>query len=260
MTYGTVVLADAPVHFWRLADPGGAVLHDIGSSPRALEIGAGNIGPVTPYMGPASDGGAAYLLQNQALNYQDADLLIAQPCSLEIWFWLHSLRGVAQGFLALTDGVSNLEIGVDNALKVHAFGSGGGLTAAAATTRQQWHHLVLTATVAANNMYLDAINVATLVGGAIPVWHPGFIVGAGGSTTAPLRFSTAALAEAAIYATALTPGQVTNHYLAADNIAARPVYRNSGTWSVTTGSSQTVTEQIGTLVVPNLTRDLRNAP
>lgn len=241
MSYVTTILADNPIHYWRLADPGGALLHDLGSSPRALEIGAGNIGPVSPYTGPNSDGGSAFILQNQALNYQDADGTSVQPLSLECWFWLHSSRGVAQAFLALTDGVANLELGIDATLHVKAFASGGQPTAVAVTTRQQWHHLVLTASVAVCDLYLDGFNVATQAGGAIGAWHPGFIVGAGGSTTAPLRFCTAAIAECAIYGTKLTAGQVTTHFVAADNTASRPVYKSFGT-STTTGGVVTIPE------------------
>jgi hypothetical protein len=202
-----------------------------------LEIGAGTIGTVAPYVGPNSDGGAAYVLQNQALNYQDGDLASVQPLTLECWFWLHSGRGVAQAFLALTDGVANLEIGLDATLHPHAFSSGGGITSVTPVTRQQWHHLVLTQSVAAGDLYLDGFNVGTLVGGAIGAWSPGFIAGAGGSTTAPLRFSTAALAECAIYSTKLSAARVTAHFVAADNTAGRPIYRANGTFDISGGTA-----------------------
>ena len=259
MAYGATVLADAPRHYWRLADPGGLFFHDIGSAPRALQQGVAGVGFAAPYTGPASDGGSAWVGLGSALNYTDADLALTLPVSLECWFWLHHLQAAAVGFLSVSDGATTLEIGLDSTLHAHAFASGGGASAVAVTTRQQWHHLVLTNTGAAALLYLDAIQVAAPPAAVIGAWAPGFLVGGGGNPSAPLRLANAAIAEVAVFPAALTPARISAHYLAADTIASRPVYRNSGTWSVTTGSAQTVPEAINVLL-GDVTKNLGNAP
>lgn len=237
MTYLTEVIADAPLHFWRCADPGGALAHDLGSSPRALQIGAAQSPAILPYTGPNSDSGACFLGLGSALNYVDADLPLVLPITLECWFWLHHSSGAAADFLGVGDGAGvSVSIGVDATLHAHGFSSGGGLAAAAATNRQNWHHLVMTNTGATVLLYLDAIQVATIAAAALPAWSPGFVIGAGGNPGAPARFANAAIAECAVYGTALAAGRVTAHFVAADQVATRPVFRANGTFSTTSGT------------------------
>src|ERR1700693_3733491 len=239
MTYLSAVLADTPVHYWRMADSGGAYLHDLGSTPRALQIGGPGQGVVLPYSGPNSDGGAAWIGLNNGLNYTDLDLPFTQPCSLECWFWLHHLNAAIVGFLSVSDSVTAIEIGLDATMHAHAFTNGGTLVAAAPTTRQHWHHLVLTCSVAATALYLDGVNVAAGVGAAIGAWSPGFVVGAGGNPVAPTRFANTAIAEVAVYTGLLAAGRVTAHFVAADQVATRPVYRGHGGFYVTSGAANT---------------------
>lgn len=255
--YTAAVLADAPVHYWRLADPGGSLCHDIGSAPRALNtVGQGLF---LPYLGPVSDGGAAYVGQNQAINYQDGDLVIGDPVTLECWFWLQSIRSVAQGFLALTNGAINLEIGLDATYHPQARTSGGTRTSLAAVSTQHWHHLVLTDTLVLCSLYLDAFLVASGAGGVFAASGLGFIVGAGASPSAPARFATAALAECAIYPTALAAGRVTAHFVAADNILTRPVFKANGTFDVTTGLATGDTSNI-LAIQKDVVTTYKNAP
>lgn len=231
--YLTAILADSPTHYWRCADPGGALLHDIGSAPRALSEGVVGF-QATPYVGPVSDGGSAYFNLNTNCSYQDSDLNVTTPLSLECWFWLTTSAAAAQDFVGISNGATALAIGIDATLHAHAFSSGGGIASAATVTRDAWHHLVLTQTAALGTLYLDGANVGTLAGAAVNI-NPNFLVGSGGSAGAPTRFAHAAVSEAAVYASALSAAQVTTHFTAADQTTARPVFTGNGTFSTSSG-------------------------
>lgn len=245
MTYISEVLADSPTHFWRCADPGGALLFDIGSAPRALSEGV--VGFVcTPYAGPNSNGGAAYFDLNTNASYADSDLNVTTPLTLECWFWLEKSANALQDFLGISNGATALAIGVDATLHAHAFSSGGAIAAAAVTTRQAWHHLVLTQTAALGTLYLDAVSVGTLAGAAVNI-NPNFLIGSGGSAGSPVRFAHAAVSECAIYASALSAARVTAHFTAADNTTGSPVWGGGGLAGVGGSSGATNPLYLGIL-------------
>jgi hypothetical protein len=234
VTYLSAVLADAPVHYWRCADPGGALLHDVGSSPRALVNGLSGAAQM-PYIGPTSDGGSAYFDLNNNGNYGDGDLALTLPFSLECWCWIQKSFGTAQGFVSISNGALAVELGIDATLHPHAFTPLGTLVGAAALTRQAWHHLVLTCTLGACILYADAFNV-NAGGGAAATFNPFLVIGSGGTPVAPTRFAHAALAECAVYPVALAAGRVTAHFAAADLTAGRPVFRGGGSFDVSLGT------------------------
>ena len=236
MSYVNVVLADAPVHYWRLADPGGLLFQDIGSTPRALQAGVNGLSGFTPYTGPTGDGGAAFLGLNNILNYNDSDVTLTLPISLECWYWIHHFVGSAIGFFGVSDGTTPIEIGVDASLRPHAFPTGAAITAVAATDRQHWHHMVLTNTALASNLYVDGVNVGGGVAAAIAgAWHPSYVVGAGGTAAGPTRFGNAAIADVALYQVALSAAQVSAHFAAATATAQRPTFRGGGTFDTSGG-------------------------
>lgn len=257
MSYVSTVLADAPTHFWRCADPGGAILHDIGSSPRQLSQGiAGQ--SITPYSGVDSQGGAAYLDLNGNANYGDSDLANPTPFSLEAWFWLHKSAAAAQDFLGLSDGTTAVSIGVDATLHPHAFSMAGAIVGAAAVNRQHWHHIVLTQTVGAAILYLDAINVGA-IGGLATAFSPNIVLGSAGTAAAPVRFMHGGICEVAIYPVALAAGRVTAHFVAADSVATRPVYKGAGVFSTTTGEVS-INSDVLKLIGAQVTTRYQNAP
>src|SRR5215468_592343 len=60
MSYVSTVIADAPLHFWRAADGGGQLAHDLGSRPWTIHCGSLLLG----YTGVNSDGGAMFCAGN----------------------------------------------------------------------------------------------------------------------------------------------------------------------------------------------------
>ncbi len=193
------------------------------------------------YSGPISDGGSAWIGLNAAINYTDNDLALTTPVSLECWFWLHPLGAALVGMMAVGDGATTLELGLDATLHPHAFASGGPLTGPNPVTRQSWHHLVLTNTAASQVLYLDGLSVASGVAAPILVWSPGFVGGAGGNPSAPVRFCNAALAELAVYGTALSAARVAAHFAAADATSSRPVFSAAGGLAGAAGGDPTST-------------------
>lgn len=255
--YLTAVLADAPVHYWRCADPGGAILLDIGSSPRSVEYGL-SVGSHAA-VGPITDGGATWFGDNSAAFYRDQDLTLAEPLSLECLIWMIFSAGAAQDFLTVCNtGGAALSLGVDASIKAHAYSTGGGITAAAATTTQHWHHLVLSQTAVLGSLYLDGALVGSVAGAAfnLPV---AYILGAGGTLAAPTRFATGFLAEAAVYATALSAGRVAAHYAAIDALGAYPIGLVGGSVASGTGVPTVESTQV-TQIEADLVSIYQNAP
>lgn len=258
MTYLSAVLADNPLHYWRCADPGGSIVHDIGSSPDALLM-AGQYQEPLPYIGPNSDGGSILLngitgpwdLDGEALN---------NPFTVECWVWQQERTPATQycilanlaagGVLAalyLNNGVPNLQ----------GFGAPRA-TAVAAISKQHWHHLVGTVDALGNGLlYVDA------------VVQPGAVVGAGGAgsytkaiglvSPGGTNVLSGALSECAMYSAVLTPTQVNNHFVAADNTISRPIYKANGTWSITTGSLTSNAQQLA-VVLGDLSTTYLNNP
>lgn len=256
--YLAAVVADAPVHYWRCADPGGSLFHDFGSSPRALESGLSGALQL-PYLGPVTDGGAAVFDLNANASYGDSDLALPTPFTLECWVWIVKSAALAQGFVSVSNGTTACELGIDTTLHPHAFTLIGPLTAAAPLNRNTWHHLALTITLAASVLYVDGVNVAA-AGSAVVAFSPNLVIGSGGTAGGPTRFAHAAISEAAIYGTALSAARVAAHAAAADNTASRPVFNANGIFNITsTGQALADSAQI-TTIVEGVDRTFSNAP
>ena len=249
MSYVLTVLADAPRHYWRLTDPGGGLLHDIGAAAqRALTL----VGSSTlPYTGPASDGGSAWFDANAGAWHVSGDT-VKSPFSCEGWVWLHALVGAARG---LFGHYANVQTTAANTI---LFASGGpNVTSPAVLTEQAWHHVVGTYGPAGGaKLWIDGVNVALAAYGA--AWGPFAQVPAVGMFAAGTNFCSANIAEVATYDIELSPARISSHYLAADNLGSRPVFRTSGTPGAN-GSVVTVPEQL-TALVGDVTKNLGNAP
>lgn len=185
-----------------------------------------------PYLGPVSDGGSAFFELNGNASYGDADLTVALPFTLECWAWIRESVSALQGFVAISNGTIAIELGISAGLQAHAFTPAGAIQAVAALSRQAWHHLVLTVTLGTCLLYADGVQVAT-GGSAATSYSPTLVIGSGGSAGSPTRFAHAALAECAIYSSALSLARVAAHFAAADTVSLRPVWRANGTFDIT---------------------------
>lgn len=256
MTYLATVLADSPVHFWRCADPGGLLYHDLGSAPRSMQNGLSTATSL-PYLGPNSDGGSTFLSLNTNANYYPGDQTLATPFTMEVWAWLQK-GGTLQGFFAVSNNVNTMEVGVDGSNNAHFYDAVGANTTATAVSLQHWHQYVLVQQAASSTFYFDGAFVANGGGVALSGLFA-FMIGAGGYGASPARFANAAVAEVSIYPSALSAARVLAHYNAADQLAQRPIYRGSGEFSVVTGVVTDNTSQLNS-VLANITSTYLNSP
>jgi len=251
VSYVSVVLGDAPVHYWRLTDPGGGLLHDIGSGPRrALTV----VGQSTlPYTGPISDGGSCWFDANAGAWHFSGDV-VASPFSIECWVWRHSLRGSVE---AIAYHAEALQFTASNHVLYATFGDGN-IDSGAVLSEQAWHHIIGTfGPAGGGRLYIDAIQTGPIVGYAAlasSIHTPSV-----GMSDAGGLFGTANIAEFATYGVELSAAQVTNHFVAADNIASRPVYRGLGTLPSGTGGVSTVPE-LNEAIIGYVSKLLQNTP
>lgn len=231
MSYLTTVIADAPDHYWRAADPGGIFLHDIGSAPHTMLL---PIDGSVPYTGPNSDGGSFGPTGNGGARAQET-ILLPSPRTLECWYYpiivpksvfLISFDGVAFNQWGLsTDANGHIAMAVNNT----------NIISAVIPTSEHWHHIVGTYDGTNGRLYLDAI----LVGGPTAIAAPAntarnFEVGANTNHTA---IAYGAFAEVATYPVALSAARVTAHFLAVDNVPSTPVFRGPAFFSSGSDSS-----------------------
>jgi Concanavalin A-like lectin/glucanases superfamily len=222
VTYLATVLADAPVHYWRLADAAPLFLHDIGSSP--LHLGGGTLGGM-PWSGIAADGGSLDVAGNLGGLYLEA-ITQARPLSIEFWLYVPWLSGNLESLFYWDGNVANnVFCYMDATGHINLGGTGVTLlTMAAAITRQAWHHVVGSFNNGATILFVDGVNVANnLTQVTTPVNRPLALGMATGSTQALHGFIT----EAAVYGVALTLAQVQAHFNAQE-LTSPPVYLGGG--------------------------------
>jgi len=233
VSYVSTVLADAPLHFWRCADPGGALLHDLGSAPRAMASG---VQGMTPYTGPNSDGGSVLCTDGNGAVYRN-NVPVASPYSLEAFVWL-LWPSTATGILIQVNAIS-LYFVAGGQLESNFTGAHV-LTDPAAAAEQAWHHVCFTyGPTGGARLYKDALLVASSAYFGAISQNNNAALGASINTT---LFLNGLIAEAAIYGTELSASRVSTHFLAADNAASRPVFKLGGTFSSSTGGSTSISD------------------
>ncbi len=232
-----MVHGDAPVHWWRCADPGGRVLNDIGSA-TAVPLGIVLDGSL-PYSGPASDGGAAVFGRTSNAGLNQCYLAVpSHPFSLEAWLFPFDISNVGAVAFELQNGIMNsiaagaaflsLLMRTDGKFQFNFSGFGGNPSAiaAAASTFRAWHHVVGTYDGANLKLYVDGALSATTASAADASGSYDTIIG---QTNGHVD-STIGLAELAYYSTALSGAQVAAHFAAADSAASFPVYKGGGSY------------------------------
>jgi Concanavalin A-like lectin/glucanases superfamily len=228
VSYLSEVLADAPLHYWRLLDPDGSLVKDVGSTPQDLLpthslVNSGNA--LEHYSGPVSDGAAALFL---AVPYMcNNQPILAPPFTFE--WWVYSINHVdTQGSQIVISSNAN---GAGTVLFQATDQAGGTFLQAqvgsdsvsyAAASAHHWHHAVLVYTGAAITLYVDAVQQATL---AVVTAHSilGSSIAVGGLAPNGSEGAFRFLSEVAVYGIALSPARITAHFLAADNTASSPV-------------------------------------
>lgn len=223
MTYVTTVLGDSPAHYWRLADPGGFLAHDIGAGPFHLD--ANPASQWNGYSGIAADGGSsAFISGIEAWSGGDS-LLITAPLSIELWVWPLSFRGGATQDLFRWDNSSNPFANIQ-LLSNGTFRSNLANVSSTSVTvypLQHWHHVVGTYSVVnGNRLYVDGTIQATQASAsAFPtsaVIHIGIDTG---------NLCGCWMTEVATYNKELTAGEVSSHF-SAQELTGPPTYQLPG--------------------------------
>lgn len=223
MTYLSTILADNPVHYWRLADPGGSVAHDIGSNPIHLGLGPVNAGSLS-YSGIAANGGAAWIDSGFGWANINANT-IPKPITVEAWVWL-LINPLALMWVFDWGGfdTAGIDLVINTAGKVNADWVGTNAQSAAALTRQTWHHIAATVDASNLRLYVDGALAHTSATAAAPTTDQICI----GKNAGAGAFSAGAIAEVATYSAALSGTQIAAHY-AAQEINGPPIFNRSGT-------------------------------
>lgn len=226
MGYLQEVLADSPLHYWRLADPGGGIANDLIVPQRALLGQVGTIWPypVLGYSGPIRDGGSAELGNTAAFNTGGVLIQQAATISIEAWFWYAQTIGATQILVAWDYDTTGLGLGLNSNSGAQLWGSAANLSQLAALSIQTWHHLVGTWGPAGENLYVDGVLV--LANAAVSTRSANLTVWLGRTRLGGQVFN-GWISEVALYSGILPAGRVAAHYANADNLAP-PVFSAAG--------------------------------
>lgn len=253
--YLTAVLADSPVHYWRLADPGGGLAHDIGSSP--FHLGAG-LSPRFGYSNLNSDGGCEQVTGTDFPQSLGSIQSVTSPFSLELWIWPLG-QNTVNAFLWQWDGSASPESqAVYNANETVQFSVNAALTNPVTTLAPQaWHHIVGTYSGATGTLYLDGVNRGTFaLAGPVTIAKK---ISFGGTQGSASNVFQGFMSEIAIYSVALSATRVTAHFNAADQVSNVPVYTASGGLSGAPGAN-TQFVGISQQLLANISTTFKNNP
>jgi large repetitive protein len=218
--YLSAVIADSPVHYWRMADPGGGLAHDIGSAPIHLHGLGTAISQPLGYSGPISDGGSMDLcLDGQYANTGNPITIAVSAFSIEMWYW-NWQRLSSLGLL--------MQVQPTNQIALYRNGTGWQFLYNSASvistthyTSQAWHHIVATYDGTNMRLYVDALAAGPTA--IAPQSSIATLMELGANQALSGNWGNGFFAEVAIYSVALSPTQVTNHFIAADQSAQSPI-------------------------------------
>jgi len=236
-TYAATVLGDGPVLYYRLSDPSGNVAADSSNTGNVGTYAGGITQNVSGGLGGDPDG--AVLLDGSSGNVRAANSGSLSPTgsvTVETWVKWSGTPGT-QDIINKGDGATLAGSSYALAYVPGCGGCGLGFytyignsfTCACQTiapTPGRWYHLVGTRTASGQvAFYVNGSLAASASdgGGALNNVPSGLGVGASGSGSGTSLYpANATLDEAAVYATALTATQVSNHYQAAGGPPAAP--------------------------------------
>jgi len=234
VSYVSTVLADNPRHYWRCADPGGFLLHDIGAAAQVtLEAAQGSV--CLPYTGPASDGGSC-AVPTSGGPITVAFLTIASPMSLEVWEY--NIVDFVARYLVAFDGSPTNTFGMSTDAAGHLACSANSVNLISATlgVLESWHHYVQTYDGLSQRLYYDGALIAGPMAVLGPISGTRQLRFAGNSAGAGVAYG--AVAEAAVYNYALSAAQIAAHFAAANLTFQPPVFKGAaGTLDLSIGSS-----------------------
>src|SRR6266699_5220438 len=165
MSYLSTVLADAPLHYWRLADGQSYILHDIGSTPHHLPVNS----PVTAGGYSGIEAGAGSMVGFTLVDLYDT-FTTTYSGSLELWCYIMDQRSLEAGLVLFGNGSVNgdFQLWILSNGKPLGRAAAVTVTGLSAASVDAWHHLVITYNGAVAALYVDAVLQGTTasVGGA----------------------------------------------------------------------------------------------
>lgn len=242
MSYASVVLADNPVNYWRGADPGGNLLHDIGNTP--IHLAGGFAGQALGYSGIASDSGSFWCNNSQSYSFL-ATRNGLTPISIEAWVWPHYNDGGAQTIFGWDGNTGGVELDWLGTSKF-AF-TVSGIAQIIGTTvhnAQSWYHVVGTYDEVTMRLWVNALQEATFASALHKTWILKTTIG---STAGATNFCKSNICEVATYNYALSPTQITNHFLARE-VTGSPVFKLGGVYPQAVGGGSYDSDSIKTIL------------
>lgn len=226
--YNDTVLADNPVAFYHMAETSGTTMVDTIAAQNGAYSGsitlnvAGPQPPTFPAFDPTNTAVHSDDVTTSGTSTGKGDVptitgLNPTTYSMEVWFNYNSSK--LQYLLGRGSGgsLSYDTVGMNGSSLFFFNGVATTLSAFPGinVSTNSWHHLVFTRSPSAVNVYLDAVNVITLTSGTgFPATYGAstrIVVGDRPGDTGNLN-PTAAYDELALYSTALTQAQVSNHF------------------------------------------------
>lgn len=214
--YLAAVLADTPVHYWRMADPGGALAFDIGSSPNQLY----SFGQTQPgYKGPITDGLSGYFnngpyyrsfksfAQNPPYTFECLAFPVQFPNDQIAFYGTLSLGIRADGTPLITTPGSALTV------------------AAPVLPLEKWVHLAASVDAAGNRkVYANGSLVSSDVHAVANATNPWTIGSQNG-----IAYFSGFIAEVAYYSYIVSAARIAVHAAALDFPNGQPSYALQGT-------------------------------
>jgi len=261
MGYAAVVAADNPVHWWRLADPGGAVALDIGSAAAKAPMLVSTFGSLA-YTGMTSDGLCAVIPSTSEIRVASNIIAVpASPYSMECWTWSFFLDAAGDAIydIGQVGGGARMGFRWNAAGKLEFNSNIGGnpvIAQAVASTQRAWHHLVITYDGVTSKLYVDGALAAS-----VPA-APGGVFSAGaylGETTGGTLRGNCFVEDVAWYTQALIPAQIANHFNAADQVASSPHWTGGGRFDTVLSTTTPLSTDVSS-VLDAVRHTYQNAP
>jgi len=198
--------------------------HDIGSSKFHLIATRPD---VLGYSGPNSDGGALLCPTSSDINSVGQALAsVTSPFSAEMWFWQFAFQSTQRLLMAWDNSAANqMSLFINTGGQIQPQVSGTFPVQSSVAVAQRWHHAVVTYDGVTIRYYLDAIAQPTIgkVGPVTITKQIGWGADPNGATSS----FEGLISECALFNSTLSPTQVTNHFIAADQPSTVPVFLGS---------------------------------
>lgn len=229
MTYLSNVLADSPRHYWRMADPSGAVARDLGSTRKDLFAINGNAFQM-PYTGPNADGGSAFTRPEVFIT--DGSDALTVPYTFECLAYVLGAGPLGNGSLMTIGavGASARLVFSSNTLTFTDDANASSIGSSTARSANNWHHLVATFDGSTLLTYVDAVLDQTVSHSSAATTTAQWTVG--GAPPGPAGAGGVFLSEVAVYLSALSPTRITAHFVAIDSTSLAPTFKGPAGSSV----------------------------